>query len=170
MGEVELLAGEPVAAEGFIRAACEALERMGNQGHYVTVAVGLGNALLAQGRDDEAESVIERIAKGAIEDDLDPQIGWRRLKARLLAHRGDFEAAERLGREALELAARGDYIDLHARAHEDLAEVLRLAGRLDESVNELEHAIRLHEQKGNLVAAGKARTLLEDWGRTAPVH
>ena len=96
-GEIELLAGRPAAAEAFIRAACEELETMGNHGHYVTVAVGLGDALLVQGRLDEADALIDRIADLAIDDDLDPQVGWRRLKGRLLAQRGDFEEAVLVG-------------------------------------------------------------------------
>jgi class 3 adenylate cyclase/tetratricopeptide (TPR) repeat protein len=160
-GDVELLAGRPEAAEAFSRRACESFERMGNHGHWVTVAVGLAEAILVQGRLDEASILIERIPDWAIADDMDPQIGWRRLKARLLAQRGDFETAESLGREAVELAARGDYIDMHARALADLGEVLRLAGRTKESVAELEHAVRLFERKGNLVLAAKTRTLAE---------
>jgi class 3 adenylate cyclase/tetratricopeptide (TPR) repeat protein len=161
-GEVELLAARPVEAEEFIRGACDAFERMGNQGRYVTVAVGLGDALLLQDRLDDAASVVERIAAGAIEDDLDPQIGWRRLKARLLARRGDVEAGERLGREAVELAGRGDFIDLHARTRVDLAEVLQLAGRTSEAAAELAKALRLYEEKGNVVAAARMRRLAEN--------
>lgn len=157
-GEIELLAGNPAAAEAFIRAGCEALERMGDQGHYVTVAVGLGEALLLQGRLDEADAVIERITDWAIDDDLDPQVGWRRLKATLLAQRGEFEEALRLGREAVALAGASDYIDTHARTRFDLAAVLRLAGRHDESAAELAEALRLYEQKGNLVAIAKVRS------------
>jgi tetratricopeptide (TPR) repeat protein len=160
-GDIELLAGRPEAAEAFSRPACDALERIGDHGHYVTIAVGLAEALLFQDRLDEAAAVIERIADWAIADDMDPQIGWRRLKARVLAQRGDFETAESLGREAVELAARGDYIDMHARALADLGEVLRLAGRAQESLVELERAVRLFEQKGNLVLAAKTRTLAD---------
>ena len=82
LGEVELLAGRPAAAEALISAACELLERMGNRGHYVTVAGGLGDALLAQDRLDEAATLIDRIEDWAIDDDMDPQVGWRRLKGR----------------------------------------------------------------------------------------
>jgi tetratricopeptide (TPR) repeat protein len=160
LGDVELLAGRPAVAEVLISTACELLERMGNRGHYVTQAVGLGDALLAQDRLDDAAAVIERIEDWAIDDDMDPQVGWRRLKGRLLARRGEFEEAERVGREAVELAGRADYIDIQARTHFDLAEVLRLAGRRQDSSIELEHALRLYEQKGNVVGAANVRALL----------
>ena len=78
-----------------------------------------------------------------------------------MPQRGEFENAERLAREAIELAARTDFLELHARALDDLAEVLRLAGRPQESLAELEHALRLHEQKGNVVSAARTRTVRE---------
>ena len=160
-GEIELMAGNPAAAEAFIRSACEALELMGNQGHYVTVAVGLGEALLVQGRLDEAAALIERISDSSIEDDLDPQVGWRRLLGRLLAQRGDLEQGVRMAREAVERAAASDYIDMQARTRLDLAEVLSLAGRHDEARGELAEALRLYEQKGDVVGAARARASLE---------
>ena len=91
------------------------------------------------------------------------------MQAKLLAQRGDFENAERLAREAIELAARTDFLEVHARALDDFAEVLRLAGRPQESLAELEHAIRLHEQKGNVVSAATTRALVEDLSRTVPL-
>ena len=166
-GEIELLAGRPDAAERAIRPAVEALQRIGNHGHLVTIAPVLAEALLAQGRDVEAVPLIELVADSAIADDVDPQIGWRRNQGRLLAHRGDFEGAERIAREATELAGRTDFLDVHARALEDLAGVLRAAGRSEQSLVELEQATRLHEQKGNLVSAARTKALLEDMSAPA---
>jgi tetratricopeptide (TPR) repeat protein len=159
--EVELLAGRIAIAEHALRPAVEALQRMGNHGHFVTVAPVLADLLLAQGRGDEAAPIIELVMEWAMEDDLDAQIGWRRSRAKLLAQRGEFESAEQLAREAVEVSGRTDFLDVHARAIEDLAEVLRLAGRPHESVPELEHAIRLHQQKGNIVSTARAQRLLE---------
>jgi len=152
-GEVELLAGDPAAAERALRPACEALERMGDLGHFATVAPVFADALYAQGRGDEAMPTIEVASRYELEDDLDAQIGWRRVRARLLARNGDFEEAERLAHEATELAARTDFLDAHARALADLAEVLRLAGRPEESAAAVQEAIRLYEEKGNIAAA-----------------
>ncbi len=159
-GEVELNAGLPAAAEALTRAACDELVRIGNHGHYVTVAVGFGDALLLQGKLDQAALLIQRIQDWAIEDDLDPQIGWRRLKARLLALRGDPEGGVRFAREAVELATRGDFLDIHATARLDLAEVLHHAGRATEAAAEFAGALELYEQKGNVVGAARARARL----------
>ena len=43
-----------------------------------------------------------------------------------------------------------------------LAEVLQLAGRQTEAMPALEHAIDLYIRKGNVVSAGKARSLLQE--------
>jgi class 3 adenylate cyclase/tetratricopeptide (TPR) repeat protein len=168
--EIELLAGCPAAAERALRPAVDALQRIGNQGHFVTMAPVLADLLLAQGRGDEAASLLELVTQWAIADDIEPQIGRRRVQAKLLAQRNEFDNAERLAREATELAGRTDFLDAHATALEDLAEILRLAGRPQESLAELEHAIRLHEKKGNLVSAAKTRTLRESLIRTVPTH
>ena len=164
--ELELLAGRPAAAERAIRPAVVSLAPIGDQGHFVSMVPVLADALFAEGRGEEAAPLIARAVEWAMADDMDASIGWRRSQAKLLAHRGHFENAERLAREATEMAGPTDFLDLHARALEDLAEILCLAGRPQESLVELERAIGLHEQKGNLVSAAKTRALLENLRRT----
>ncbi|MDP9255239.1 MAG: AAA family ATPase [Actinomycetota bacterium] len=163
--EIELLAGRPADAERALRISVDALERRGDVGHLATVAPLLADVLYLQGRPDEAMPLTELVARSALADDLDPQVAWRRVQAKVLAQRGDFENAEPLARKAIELAERSDYINAHARAIEDLAEVLRLAGRSQEAVVELDRATGLHEQKGNVVSAAKTRALREQLSR-----
>jgi tetratricopeptide (TPR) repeat protein len=159
--EIELLAGRLAEAERVLRLSVDSLERRGDVGHLATVAPLLADVLYRQGRPDEAMPLTELVARSALADDLDPQVAWRRVQAKLLARRGDFEQADRLAREAIALAARSDYLDLHARAIEDLVEVLRLAGRSPEALYELGPAISLHDRKGNIVAAARTRALKE---------
>jgi class 3 adenylate cyclase/tetratricopeptide (TPR) repeat protein len=159
-GHIEVLAGRLDAAEPSLRSAFDRLEAMGDRGFLVTVAPMLADALLRLDRMDEAASLIELTVRWAIEDDLDPQIGWRRVQGRLLARRGDFENAVGVAREAVELAAGTDFIDDHGRALEDLGEVLRLAGHDEDSKAALEHALELYEQKGNTVSSKRVRSLL----------
>jgi class 3 adenylate cyclase/tetratricopeptide (TPR) repeat protein len=159
-GYIELLAGDAPAAERWLRLAWEAIERMGDWSHLPTTAPLLANALLEQGRDDEALRLTEVGERGSVPGDVDAEIGWRRARAKLLARRGDLEEAERLAHEAKARAARTDYLDLHAWVSADLGEVLRLAGRPEESAAALEEALRLYEQKGNVVAATRVRALL----------
>ena len=156
---VELLAGDPAAAELELRQACEALERMGNWGALATLAPELADVLYVLRRDDEALRLTELAERFANPEDAAPKIGWRRVRAKVLARRADFDEAERLAREAVAFAERTDYLDVRSQAVADLAEVLRLAGRPGESEAALEEAIRLYEKKGNVAAAERLRGL-----------
>jgi class 3 adenylate cyclase/tetratricopeptide (TPR) repeat protein len=151
-GPIELLAGDPAAAERELRPAFEALERMGNWGHLVSIAPRLADALYLQGRDEEALRLTE-FGLFAVPEDADAQISWRRVQAKVIARGGDTEKGKRLARDATARAAGTDYLDDHANAAADLAEVLRLAGRPEESAATVQEAIRLYEQKGNIAAA-----------------
>lgn len=154
-GYIELLAGDAAAAERELRPACEALERMGNWGNLAVLAPMLADALFMQGRDEEALRLTELTERIVNAWDVEPQIAWRRVRAKLFARRGQVEEAERLAREATALAARTDFLDDHAQAVADLAEVLRLAGRPKQSAAAVQEAIRLYEAKGNIAAAAR---------------
>jgi ATP/maltotriose-dependent transcriptional regulator MalT len=152
---VELLADAPAAAEHDLRLACESLERVGEDGFLASVAPLLVDALIMQGRDEEAFALTERWRPEllTVPEDVDAQVGWRRVRAKLLARRGELDEAERLGREAVTIASDTEYLQLRATALADLAEVLQLAGKAEESTAAARQAIRLCEQKGNIVAA-----------------
>ena len=160
-GWVELLAGDAAAAERALRPACEGLERVGELGFLSSIAPVLVDALFFQGRDEEALRLTERWTpeRLTVPEDADAQVGWRRVRAKLLARRGDFAEAERLAREATKIASGTDFLDVRAFAAADLAEVLRLAGRPKESAAAVQEAIRFHEQKGNTASAHELRRL-----------
>jgi tetratricopeptide (TPR) repeat protein len=80
----------------------------------------------------------------------------------VLARRGELEEAERLGREAVDIAERTDGLDWRADALVDLAEVLRLAGRPVDAAGSLEEALRLYEAKGVVPSAQRTRALLAE--------
>jgi Flp pilus assembly protein TadD len=118
--------------------------------------------MLELDRDEEAEHWATVARETGAEDDpaaKGPALG---VLARVLARRGAFEDAERLGREAVASFDGTDYIDWTANAHADLADVLHLAGRDDESSEELRVALELYERKGHLVGAEKMRNLLAE--------
>ena len=161
-GRIELLAGRLNHAEQALRAALDTLNNMGDRGHLVTVAPVLADVLYALGRNKEATELIKLTTRWAMDDDLDPQISWRRVQAKLLARRGRFQEATRLARDSVEVAAGTDFIDDHAHALADLAEVLQMAGRTTESITALEQAAALYEQKGNTTRARQLRAQLND--------
>jgi tetratricopeptide (TPR) repeat protein len=156
-GYIELLAGDAAAAERELRPACEGTERVGELGFLSSIVPLLIDALLAQGSDEEALQLTERWRpeRLTVPEDADAQAGWRRVRAKVMARRGELEEAERLAREAVEIASRTDFLDDHADALADLGEVLRLSGRGEESAAARQEALRLYEQKGNIAAAAR---------------
>lgn len=154
---VELLAGNPAAAETSVRAAYRALEGMGERAFRSTIAASLAWVILEQGRDDEAEALAEVSARLGAAGDLLTQIRWRRVRARVLARRAENQAAEALAREALAIAEETDFVNERADALIDLSYVLEASRRCDEAVAAASGAVHLYELKGNVVAAAATR-------------
>jgi predicted ATPase len=150
---VELLAGNPAAAEESLRTGYRALEEMGERMFRSTTAAFLARAVLEQGRDGEAEEFAELSAQLAAKGDLLSQILWRGVRARVLARRAQYREAEVLAREAVALAQRTDFVNHRADALLDLAEVLKASLRVDEAVVVASEAFRLYGLKGNNVSA-----------------
>jgi tetratricopeptide (TPR) repeat protein len=161
-GCVELLAGDPAAAEREFRAGYELSEGMGETGYLSTTSGFLAEALYAQGRYEEALRYTKEAERAAAADDVLSQFVWRAVRAKVLARRGELESSEKLAREAVALADSTDYLDQRGTVHLALAEVLRLAGRESEASAEAQESLRLHEEKGNVVSAERARALLAE--------
>ena len=159
---LELLAGDPLAAEREAAEACDGLEAAGEAGFLSTMATLLAEALYAQGRLDEAEAAVQRSREVATSDDFNAQAAWRAGQAKILARRGEHEEAERLAREAIEIIDRSDELSHQGDFRVGLAEVLQLAGRTDESIPVLEEALERYEQKEFRVAADTTRALLAE--------
>jgi class 3 adenylate cyclase/tetratricopeptide (TPR) repeat protein len=159
-GEIELLAGHSTAAERFLREAYRTLEESGDWGHLASVAPLLARVLLAQGRTEDAERLLELAPRWIIEDDTDAQLLFHRAQAKLSMLTGDPARAEALARWAVERAAEGDAFNDHADALASLADVLELNGRREEATAAKRDAIELYERKGNLVAAKGLRQQL----------
>jgi predicted ATPase/class 3 adenylate cyclase len=160
LGVIEMLAGEPAAAERHLRRGYGALEEAGETSSLSTMAALLANAVNAQGRHEEAERYTRISEETAARDDYASQILWRLARARAFAQQGRLVEAERLAREGVTLAEATDNIDLHGDALMALADVFCLAERPGEAVPVIREALRLYEQKGNLVSVDRARSLL----------
>jgi tetratricopeptide (TPR) repeat protein len=153
--EIELLAGDPPAAEAELQRAYDTLEAMGESGARAVVAAMLASALCTQGRDDESWEFVRLTEEIAEPGDLFPQVLERTTRARLLVRQNELERAEEVGRESLVLAGATDCLALHADARVALATVLAHSGRVEEAGELLDEARAIHEAKGNLVAAGR---------------
>jgi class 3 adenylate cyclase/tetratricopeptide (TPR) repeat protein len=159
-GYVAALHGELERAEQDLREAVDILRLIGDSGHLSSVAPQLADVLQEQGRIEEALALTEEAERASIKDDVDAQIGWRRVRSKILARQGHLAEGIRLATEALDMARRTDYLDLRGMVCLDLAEVLRRAGQGDGAITVLEEAIEMFELKGNVVMAARARASL----------
>jgi class 3 adenylate cyclase/tetratricopeptide (TPR) repeat protein len=161
LGQVELLAGDPGAAERWLRWGAGILERMGERGLRAEMTANLARALAVQGRDDEALEQATLSGELAVRDDLYAQVERRGPLAAVLARRGRLSEAEEAAAEAVQLGADSDMLGMQAAALLDLAGVLHLAGRRAEAAPLARRALELAERKGHTVAAAQARELLD---------
>ncbi len=157
-----VLRGDPVAADLGVRPGYEALKKIGEKSHFSALAQVLARAVYLQGRYDEAEQLTRECEEAARPNNVEAQILWRSTRAKVLARRGELEAAERLGEEGVTIAAESDFLSTHAEALMDLAEVLQLAGRREGAEARTQDALRLFELKGNVIGADRARRWLAE--------
>ena len=165
-GDIEMLAGDPVAAEQELRRGYEALDAMGERGLLATVAAELARAVCAQERFEEAEQLTRVSEELARPLDVAAQISWRTGRATCFAGGEELGAAEDLAREALEAVEQTDDLNRQARVLADLADVVRQAGREAEATSLQERALALFERRGNVVSAGRLRAELADRARS----
>jgi ATP/maltotriose-dependent transcriptional regulator MalT len=159
---VRLLAGQPEVAERLLRANVETLASMSDRGMLATTTAMLAQAVYAQGRLGEADELCRVAAGTGAADDIVTQVIWRGVKAKVLARQSRCEQAEALAREAVALVEPTDLLSEHGDAMLDLAEVLRTCSRTEESERAVRTGLSLYEQKGNAVAAARARSLLHN--------
>src|SRR4051794_6644641 len=154
---VEHLAGTPGAAAETLRRSFATLDEGGERAYLSSIAGFLSHALAAEGEDEAADRFSRESEQAASPDDVLSQVVWRTARAKILARRGELERAEALAREAVAFAEPTDLLVTRADALADLAEVLALAGRRDESLAALRDAAGLYERKGDVTSLARAR-------------
>jgi len=153
--------GNPAAAEQELLPAYEALKKLGEKSHFSTMTHALSSVAYMQGRYDEAERYTHECEDAARANDVYSGIIWRATRAKVLARKGELEAAEQLANEAVRLGLDSDFHLAHADALMGLAEVHQLAHDPQAATAAVEEAIRFYELKGNVIAATQARALLQ---------
>ena len=158
--ELELLAGDAVAAERELRQALDIHVQSGARRYSAIVRALLARAVHLQGREAEAQVLLDQAGAEGTPENISFQRLWLEARAQLLAARGETMEAARLAREAVEILAATDQINAHANALVDLADILRADGDEDGSAAAFEQALELYEEKGNLLGADRVRGAL----------
>jgi tetratricopeptide (TPR) repeat protein len=157
---VELLAGDPVAAEREARADFDALGLIGESYFRSTVAGFLARALLEQKRFDDAYAMAETARELSADDDVESQLLWRGVAAKILAHRGSHDEAVAMAESELAIADTISSPEYQADALTDTADVLIALSRKEEAAPLLDEALRLLELKGDAMSAARVRSRL----------
>jgi class 3 adenylate cyclase/tetratricopeptide (TPR) repeat protein len=150
---LELLAGDPVAAELEARRG-EAI--FAQAGSPTMQAPLIAEALLAQGREDDAQAALGEL--DASSPRLAPwQVKWRTTRARLDARLGEHASADSWAREATLRADATDDPSLAGEAWLALARVLGSSARDAEALEAAEEARKRFERKGNTAGVRLAK-------------
>jgi tetratricopeptide (TPR) repeat protein len=155
-----LAVGKAERAEQVLRESLEALEQMGEKGYLSSIAYYLADALLRQGRFEEAEELTRVSEATTAPDDIASLVGWRRTRALVLAERDEFDEAELLLGEALELASRSDSLMQTAEVALALATMHEKMSRTDQATAEAERAADLFARKGMETSTARAKALI----------
>jgi class 3 adenylate cyclase/tetratricopeptide (TPR) repeat protein len=166
-GRVEGLAGDRALSETDYREAVAIFSGMGERWFQGIAAIDLARLLLAQGRRSELGELRASIRE--VEELFDPEFQMKLCA--FWAHervldRGPEEALALVDR-AVAVAQTTDQLNFHAEVLCDRADILTLArGRGSEALVDLEQALALYEEKGNLVMAERMRARLTEWATT----
>jgi DNA-binding SARP family transcriptional activator len=149
---VEVLAGNPEAAERALQPALDVALMVGDRDQASQIAAELSLLLSRRGASDEATRVATLAADQAPAESVTAQALAGAAQARVLLGSGDHREAERFAREAIKPVP-DDMLNLRASLLVGLAEILLAAGRHDEAQPVSAEAVQLYERKHNLVAA-----------------
>ena len=163
-GWVDLLAGDLAGAERELSSGYSALEQMGETGLLSTVAGLWAQALYGLGDHEGAARKAELGESIAGPGDLFSLVLARAVRAKVLARSGRVQEAERLAREAVDLAMRTDSPQLIGDALMDHSVVVSEAGSFTEAAEMVSQAMRHFERKGNVVALASARRAYDSLG------
>jgi tetratricopeptide (TPR) repeat protein len=156
---LELLGGNFQRAEELARALCTDYRAAGLRAFLSSEQMFLVDALLGQGRIEEAAAELDQAPAGAA-DDTDAQFRQARSRAMLELARGNLRAAEDLARTAVGFMEETQSAEEHCQTLFVLAHVLSAADLEDEAHEVVSQALRIAEDRENVVFAQRAREML----------
>jgi tetratricopeptide (TPR) repeat protein len=157
--DIEMLAGDFVAAEEWLRVAAErvhSLQHWWGIGFEIQGSIAI--ALCEQERFEEAARMTE-VMPSNVSDYAHPHVLWRRGRARALAALGAPDQALPIADEAVALAEQTENLNLRGDTLLDRAHILRTCEREHDAAEDVDAALALYERKGNLVMAERASRL-----------
>ena len=152
--DLAMLAGDTERACDVAEEAWRSLTGVGASWSYLAAFLGQGR--YAVGRySDAREAAAFALEHG---DDIEGSLALGVL-AKVEARSGDAATALVTIAEAVERVDRTDFLFDRGTVHTDRGETLRIIGREDEALLAFDEAIRLFDQKGDLVSAERVRRL-----------
>jgi class 3 adenylate cyclase/tetratricopeptide (TPR) repeat protein len=161
-GRAATAASDFEGAERAARAAVARAVATADNWLYVLASIDLARALCYQDRPAECLRVLDESAEHGAPPDWEVVSRPPAVRALALARVGRLGEAEELARQALESADPRHYLSFHADTLLVLAEILGRAGRTAEAVSAFEESARTFAEKGDLVAAATAQSMLRD--------
>jgi tetratricopeptide (TPR) repeat protein len=160
---IELKAENPAGAEAILKGACEIFEQQDALAYLSTAAAYLAEALYRQGRFEEAVHWTDVSASTTADDDMVSQIAFRSVRSKILAQKGDTEAATALAEEVLVLASRiPEASSSHGDSLNDVAETFAITGASDRAIPLWREALEEYERKKDLPAVRLTQRRLAD--------
>jgi tetratricopeptide (TPR) repeat protein len=164
---VELMAGEPDAAEAMLRADYDTLTSMDERFFRPNIAALLARTLYELGRVDEAEQ-LAAVARGIADpEDVEAQAVLQSVQARILASRGEPAAARDIVEAVVSMIRDLDAPAFRADTLVDLADAL--AGFPAERAAVLDEARVLYSRKRHLVGLAQVEAQLAELARAQAI-
>ena len=145
--QIELLAGDPAAAERELRASSGAFDEIGAATSATTHRALLAEVVSRRGRLGDAEELARRVSAEASSDDVITQVLWRSALARVRAREGSAREAVELAAEARRRLGDAEFPQLSIAALLSAAEAATAADETGAAERLLAEARRIAEAK-----------------------
>jgi tetratricopeptide (TPR) repeat protein len=166
-GAVSLLSGDVAEAIRSLQRSYDGKVATGDRAFASTAAAELAEAYLEDSDLAHAWEYATIARETSAGDDIASQAGGRQIQARVLSARGQHAEAEALGREAVAIMERTDYLAFHGDALVHLARVLHAAGKADEALAAARAAAEVYDRKRATFLAERTTRLIAEWSGKA---
>jgi ATP/maltotriose-dependent transcriptional regulator MalT len=161
-GLIELIAGDPAAAERELRTGHDMLGAIGSWRYRALIASLLAEALYQQNHLDEAMAMAVQAGEMAPADDIEPQARCRAVQAKILARRGQLNAATTRADHAVAIIEPTSKAGLLAELLTSRAEVARMAAMPAQAAADLRRALQIYQHKGATPLAERVSRLITE--------